>query len=401
MTATAAATPLRSLGNYDLLDKIADGGIGSVHKGRNRTTGELVAVKVLEPLKTRGDDILLKRFEQEFHAARALDHPHVVRALDFGREGTAAYLVLELVDGESLGARIERQGPLPEDEAVRLVVQIGQALDAIHERGMVHRDVKPDNILLSTDGRARLTDLGLVKDAGTELNLTRTGRGLGTPHFMAPEQFRNAKQADPRYDVYGLAATLYMAVTGALPFAGCGPMDAYMRKLGEDLAPPRELVPGLSSRVDEAIRRAMSADPDKRPRSCAAFIADLTGSGGDREQAGAAADAPPDARSGEADPLRIGGNEAGPHAPRCDQPAHPAPVMSPLLPVRASGPGKQTPAFDKPATNGPTPRPAPSPVPAVEVGMAPAAEERFPWAVGAAMAFLVGVFSYWLWILSQ
>src|SRR5262249_14803212 len=154
--------------------------------------------------------------------------------------GNAAYLVLELVDGESLGARIERQGPLPEDEAVRLVVQIGQALEAVHKRGMVHRDVKPDNILLSSDGRARLTDLGLVKDAGTELNLTRTGRGLGTPHFMAPEQFRNAKQADPRYDVYGLAATLYMAVTGALPFAGCGPMDAYMRKLGEDLAPPRE-----------------------------------------------------------------------------------------------------------------------------------------------------------------
>src|SRR5205085_6760165 len=104
-------------------------------------------------------------------------------------------------------------------------------------------DVKPDNILLTADGQAKLTDLGLVKELDADLNLTRTGRGLGTPHFMAPEQFRNAKNADARCDIYSLAATLYMAVTGELPFQSAGPVDAWMKKVENKLAPPRQLAP--------------------------------------------------------------------------------------------------------------------------------------------------------------
>jgi serine/threonine protein kinase len=138
--------------------------------------------------------------------------------------------------------------------------------------------VKPDNIMITRAGEAKLTDLGLVKDLDAELNLTRTGRGLGTPHYMAPEQFRNAKNADVRCDVYSLGATLYHMVTGELPFGKTsGPLDAWMKKVHNELTAPRKIVPSLSERLDWAIRRSMAADPNLRPTSCREFVEDLTG----------------------------------------------------------------------------------------------------------------------------
>jgi serine/threonine protein kinase len=184
---------------------------------------------------------------------------------------------MEYVEGESLGQRIEREGRVPEAEAIRIIAQVAQGLHKAHKQGMVHRDVKPDNILISPQGVAKIADMGLVKEAETDLNLTRTGRGLGTPHFMAPEQFRNAKNADARCDIYSLAATLYMAVTGELPFRSCSPLDAWMKKVHNELPPPRQVAPDVSERVDWAIRRAMSADPEQRPASCREFVEDLTG----------------------------------------------------------------------------------------------------------------------------
>src|SRR5205823_407510 len=155
--------------------------------------------------------------------------------------------------------------------------QVAQGLHRAHKHNLVHRDVKPDNVQVTADGVAKLADLGLVKETETDLNLTMTGRGLGTPHFMAPEQFRNAKNADVRCDIYSLGATLYMMVTGELPFRSTGPLDAWMKKVNNDLIPPRELVPILSERIDWAIRRAMSADPEQRPVTCREFVEDLTG----------------------------------------------------------------------------------------------------------------------------
>jgi eukaryotic-like serine/threonine-protein kinase len=181
------------------------------------------------------------------------------------------------VEGESLGQRIERDGAIPELEAIRIIAQVAQGLHRAHKQNLVHRDVKPDNILITPAGVAKLADLGLVKETDTDLNLTKTGRGLGTPHFMAPEQFRNAKNADIRCDIYSLGATLYQMVTGELPFRSNGPLDAWMKKNQNDLTPPRMLVETLSERVEWAILRAMSADPDRRPGSCREFVEDLTG----------------------------------------------------------------------------------------------------------------------------
>ena len=264
------------VGNYDLLEKIAEGGMGAIFKGRDRRNGQIVAVKIMPPHMAT-NAVLLKRFKQEFSAASRLDHPNIVRALDFGEAGATPFLVMEFVEGESLGQKIEREGGLAEIEAIRIVAQVAQGLHRAHKQNLVHRDVKPDNILVTAAGLAKLADLGLVKETETDQNLTRTGRGLGTPHFMAPEQFRNAKNADARCDIYSLGATLYMMVTGELPFKSTGPLDAWMKKIQNDLTPPRQLVPTLSERLDWAIMRAMSADPSKRPLSCREFVEDLTG----------------------------------------------------------------------------------------------------------------------------
>lgn len=266
----------KSVGPYDLLEKIAEGGMGAIYRGRHRESGQIVAIKIMAPHLAQ-NPLLLKRFEQEFRAASRLDHPNIVRALDYSDNGNMPYLVMEFVEGESLGQKLEREGQMNENDAIRIIAQVAQGLHRAHKQNLIHRDVKPDNVLVSTEGTAKLADLGLVKETETDLNLTKTGRGLGTPHFMAPEQFRNAKNADIRCDIYSLGATLYQMVTGELPFRSNGPLDAWMKKIHNELTPPRQLVPGLSERVDWAIRRAMSADPEKRPTSCREFIEDLTG----------------------------------------------------------------------------------------------------------------------------
>ncbi len=276
MTLDTSKPLVQSVGSYDLLEKVAEGGMGTIYKGRHRDTGQVVAIKIMPP-HMASNAVMLKRFEQEFRAASRLDHPNIVRAIDYGDDGKSPYLVMEFVEGESLGQKLEREGPMAEADAIRLIAQVAQGLHRAHKQGLIHRDVKPDNILVTTDGQAKLADLGLVKEVETDLNLTRTGRGLGTPHFMAPEQFRNAKSANVRCDVYSLGATLYMMVTNELPFKSNGPLDAWMKKVQNDIVSPRQLVPALSERVDWAIRRAMSADPEKRPETCREFVEDLIG----------------------------------------------------------------------------------------------------------------------------
>ena len=269
---------LDAIGSYDILDKLGEGGMGSVYKACHRDSGEIVAIKTM-PAHLTTNTVLVRRFEQEFHVSRTLEHPNIVRSIDFGRHNNAPYLVMEFVEGESLGNRLERLGKIAEPEAVRIIAQVAKALHKAHKKGLIHRDVKPDNILLTSDGLAKLADLGLVKETDGDLNLTRTGRGLGTPNFMSPEQFRKAKEADVRCDIYSLAATLYMMVTGKLPFESCDPVEAWVKKVKNELPAPRQLVPELSERIDWAIRRSMHSDPDQRASNCRDFIEDLIGRG--------------------------------------------------------------------------------------------------------------------------
>jgi serine/threonine protein kinase len=276
MPIEARTSSPQQIGEYDILLKIAEGGMGAVYKARHKGTGDIVAIKVLPPATAR-NPVLLKRFEQEYKVAAALDHPHIVRAIEFCGIGTAPFLVMEYVDGESLGAKVEREGPMPEEQAIRLIAQVCQGLHRAHKQKLIHRDVKPDNILVTADGTAKLTDLGLVKELDNELNLTKTGRGLGTPNYMAPEQFRDAKNADVRCDVYSLGASLYTLLTGEVPFGKVGPLECWLRKQRNELPSPRQVNPAISERVDWAVMRAMSGDPNQRPGSCREFVEDLTG----------------------------------------------------------------------------------------------------------------------------
>ncbi len=271
MSVTATEREPVAVGHYDFESKIGKGGMGSVYKARNRGTGEVVAVKVLTADLVENPR-LFKRFEQEFRAAAKLDHPNIVRVLDFGMDGPHAYLVMEYVEGESLGQLIEKHGRLAERAAVRIVTQVAQALNYAHGRRIIHRDVKPDNVIVRPDGLAKLADFGLAKDVEDDQGLTRTARGLGTPHFMAPEQYRDAKNAGIPCDVYALGATLYTAVTGRLPFDNCNTLAALAQKIQGDVTPPRKLVPQLSEQVDAAIRKAMSAEAPRRPASCLEFV---------------------------------------------------------------------------------------------------------------------------------
>jgi len=276
MTPETSNPPLQSIGSYDLVEKIAEGGMGSIYKARHRETGQIVAVKVMSR-QVAVNAVLLRRFEQEFRTASQLDHPNIVRALDFGKQGDTPYLVMEYVEGESLGARLERDGRMVHHEAVRVIVQVAQGLHRAHKQGLVHRDVKPANILIASDGTAKLADLGLAKAVDADLHLTRTGEVVGTPEFMAPEQFHDSKNADARCDIYSMAATLYMMVTGEMPFRSNVPLDSWLKKLKNELTPPRQLIPDLPERTEWAILRALSLEKGNRPASCREFVEDLTG----------------------------------------------------------------------------------------------------------------------------
>jgi serine/threonine protein kinase len=270
------ATTLGTLGNYDLLNKLGEGSMGTVYKACHWTTREVVAIKVM-PANIARKPMLLKRFEQEFRIANRVDHPNVVRVLEYNGHEAEPYLVMEFVDGVSLGDRLERERRLTEGEALRLIVQVAEGLHHSHQLGLLHRDVKPDNILVTQGGTAKLTDLGLAKEMDAAAELTRTGTGLGTPNFMAPEQFRDAKNADVRCDVYSLAATLYQMVTGELPFGTGDPVRILMGKMSNGLTPPRKLVPSLSERIERAMLRGMDPEPERRHASCQEFVDDLLG----------------------------------------------------------------------------------------------------------------------------
>jgi serine/threonine protein kinase len=263
-------TSVQTLGKYELLEKVGEGGMSVVYRGRHARNGRIVAVKVAMPHVSE-NPIQRQRFEQEYRVASKLSHPAIVEAIDFGEANGQLFIVMEFVDGLDLWQRIVNAGRLPEAEAVRLIAQVADALHEAHQQGVIHRDVKPDNILLTSDGRAKLSDLGLVKDLDVDLDLTRTRRGLGTPNFMAPEQFSNAKYVGAVSDLYSLGATLYMAVTGDMPFQGKSVGAIMKKKINNELTPPRQLVRSISERVDIAIRRSLRADPKQRHASCLEF----------------------------------------------------------------------------------------------------------------------------------
>jgi serine/threonine protein kinase len=266
----------RKLGDYELQKRLGKGSMSEVFQARHVATNEIVAIKI--PAKAvLNDPQLCKRFEQEYTLVYPLNHKNLVKVLDYSEQDGVPFLVLEYVDGPSLAEHIEKKTSLSEHEALSILLPVADALTYLHGKKIIHRDIKPSNILMTSDGKVKLADLGLVKDLDATSRLTRTKMGLGTLQFASPEQFDNAGAADLRSDIYSLAATIYMALTGEFPFGKGTVTSMMMRKLTNQFVAPIQKAPKLRPAVDAAIRMAMHAEAKFRPASVSDFVALLTG----------------------------------------------------------------------------------------------------------------------------
>lgn len=267
-------TPGSAFGDYEILADVAAGGMGRVFHARHLTLQRDVALKVLSE-RFATDESYRQRFLSEARAAARLNHPNIVQIYDFGRVETTFYLAMELAHGVSVGERLRRDGKFSEGDAIAIVRQACTALGVAHRAGIVHRDVKPDNLVLSDDGLVKLVDLGLAKNLTDDQNMTQTGVVSGTPHYISPEQIAGLKDIDGRADVYSLGATLFHMVTGHTPFEGSSPMVIITKHLHDTPQDPRAHAPALSTGVCSVIRRMMARERDERYQDMAAADADL------------------------------------------------------------------------------------------------------------------------------
>lgn len=260
-TVIAPPQKLKRLRDYELLEPIGAGGMGRVYKARHRRLGRFFAVKLL-PTKAKDR---VERFRRELASLGPLDHPNVVRATDAGEAGGVMYLAMEYVEGTDAEKLVRRDGPLPVAQACDIARQAALGLHHLHEAGLVHRDVKPANLMVTPDGTVRLLDLGLAasEDGGND-RLTRDGAVLGTPDYLAPEQARDPRSADRRADLYGLGCTLYHLLAGRPPFADRGRVGKLLAHHDEEPARIEELRPDVSTQLAVVVRRLTAKDPAKR-----------------------------------------------------------------------------------------------------------------------------------------
>ena len=258
---------------YELEELVGTGGMSSVYKAHDRLLERNVALKVLHEHHTADGDYV-ERFRREARAVAQLSHPNIVTVIDRGEQDGRQFIVFEYCDGENLKSLIEREAPLPERQAIELVQQIARALGFAHANGLIHRDVKPQNVLLDGDGQAKVTDFGIARSVDVHGTLTQTGTVMGTSDYISPEQARGA-HADEQSDVYSLGAVLYELLTGEVPFRGDNFVAVAMQHINQ--APPsvREVRPDVSPRLDAVIARAMAKEPRRRFESMDELCAEL------------------------------------------------------------------------------------------------------------------------------
>jgi serine/threonine protein kinase len=268
----------RSLGEYVLRSVLGIGGMAAVYRALDRALEREVAVKVL-PASLVADEDYVQRFREEAKRVAALKHPHIVPIYAFGEERGRLYHVMPLLHG-SLRDRLQQEGHLPPDEAVPLVQQIASALEAAHALGLVHRDVKPENILLDAEGNALLTDFGIarplsaLRQVGVARTLARTGMPIGTPEYMAPEQLRGSP-LDQRVDVYALGAVLYEVLTGTPPHEAASPFEVAALAISAPILAPSQRNPQVWPALEQVMLKALAREPANRYPDMQSFSAAL------------------------------------------------------------------------------------------------------------------------------
>ena len=259
-------------GRYRLVRMIGSGGMGTVWEAEDENLGRPVAVKVLSE-SLAGGERAVRRFEREARAAARLSGPHVAAVYDFGRSEGRPYIVMELVRGETLADRLAREGGLPPLEASRIATQMAEALEEAHAAGVVHRDVKPGNVMLTSAGDVKVMDFGIAAAAWAQ-RITTSDLFLGTPSYVAPEQAKGEKSTAAS-DVYALGAVLYEMVAGRPPFVGESPVAVAVAHIREDPPPLGQLAGDVPPTIAAAAMTALAKDPAERPASAAAFASML------------------------------------------------------------------------------------------------------------------------------
>jgi serine/threonine-protein kinase len=325
-------------GRYRLVELLGQGGMATIYRATDSQLGRDVAVKVLHPEYGRDPDFVA-RFRQEAHAAASLSHPGIVSVYDFGTDDAGPYLVMELVDGEDLAALLRRNGPLPPRQAARLVAEVARALDAAHDRGIVHRDVKPGNIMLTATGRVKVTDFGIAR-AWADAGLTLPGTTLGSVHYFSPEQALG-EPATAASDVYSLGIVLYELLTGRRPWEGDSAASVAMARISAP--PPRvsDVRPTVPPALEVIDRKGLARDAADRFASAGAMAEALEAF---LEEGRLAAARP--AASGVADatpPIRAGGPV---RAVGAVPPVGAVPAVGAVL---AAGPAPEAPPPDGPS----------------------------------------------------
>jgi eukaryotic-like serine/threonine-protein kinase len=268
----------QSLGPYHLERLIGQGGVAWVFVGRE-SDGTPVAVKVLKP-RYAGDAPFEARFRNESETAAQLEHPNIIRIRSVARAGAHVYFAMDLFP-DSLGARLTREGPLPEVDILPIASDIASGLGFAHQRGLVHRDLKPDNILLRSDGRAVIADFGIARAVSGYVASTGVNMTIGTPQYLSPEQAQG-RPIDQRADFYGLGVTLYKAATGEVPFTHSDWFE--LARMHVEDPPPslRQKRPELSKRFERVVVKCLAKHPDDRYQTAAEFAADLSDSAAPR-----------------------------------------------------------------------------------------------------------------------
>ena len=268
-------------GRYRLIELLGQGGMATIYRARDHQLERDVAVKVLRPEYGRDPDFGA-RFRAEAQAVASLNHPNIVAVHDYGQDAVGPFIVMELIDGEDLATVIRRTGALPPRQAARLTAEVARALAAAHGRGIVHRDVKPGNVMLSRDGRVKVTDFGIAR-AIAEAQTTLPGVTLGSVHYFSPEQARG-EAATEESDIYALGIVLYELLTGTRPFSGDSAAAIALARLTDEVPSPSAVRAGIPAALEAIVRRALAPDPDARFRSAKAmaealdaFVADSGG----------------------------------------------------------------------------------------------------------------------------
>jgi serine/threonine-protein kinase len=260
---------------YKILGKLGKGAMAVVYKAKQISLDRVVAIKVL-PKRFSENPEYVKRFYQEGRAAAKLNHNNIVQAIDVGEAGGYHYFVMEYVEGKTLYEDLSAGRVFSEQEALDIVIQIAQALKHAHSMGLIHRDIKPKNIMINQEGVVKLADMGLARETtDIEAAQSEAGKAYGTPYYIAPEQIRGEIDIDGRADIYGLGATFYHLVTGRVPFMADEPAEVMRKHLREELVPPDHINTSLSAGVSEVIELMMAKRRDNRYSNADELLADL------------------------------------------------------------------------------------------------------------------------------